>query len=136
MNTETQTQKTELEQVLEAMDKIIEDFEQQEIKKQRRRARIIRACMRPVLHVLAKALSFGVTVLYMLFSSIVLILLTMWVVTTIQSVAGMQQESIESILLCVTAGGIAVYAFIVETQRNTKKFAGYAERMHRHIQEV
>ena len=131
-----QTQKTELEQVLEAMEKIINEVEQQEIKKRHNRARIIRALMRPVLHIIAKALSFGVTVLYMLVSSIALILLTMFVVTTIQSVVGLQHDSVESVLLCVVAGGIAVYVFIAETMKNTRKFDAYAEKMHSYIREV
>ena len=136
MNAKTQNTQTELEQVLQAMEKIIDDFEQQEIKKQQSKARIIRACMRPVLHMLAKVLGFGVTVLYMIVSSLALILLTMWVVTTIQSVAGMHHDSIESILLCVMAGGVAVYVFITETKKNTSKFNGYAEKMHSYIREV
>ncbi|WP_027186802.1 hypothetical protein [Desulfovibrio cuneatus] len=92
--------------------------------------------MRPVLHVIAKALSLGVTFIYIADSSITLILLTMYVVTTIQNVAGMQQDSLERVLLCVTAGGIAIYAFVTEAMKNTRKFDAYTEKMHRHIAEV
>ena len=108
----------------------------QEAPKINWKEKVLRATMRPLLHVLIEFMGMSVLAAGMMFSIIAVLLIAMYAVVWAAEMAGIEPNSVQSGILAVAACSTAIYTFYIESKRALKTLRNWTDAMHRQIERI
>ena len=97
-------------------------------------ARVLRAVARPFLHIFAELLGAGVLGVCMMVAVAAVLLGAMFLTMWAAQVAGIPADSPQNTVLAIAAGVGALYVFVTETRRLSRKLREWTDTIHRQIE--
>ena len=112
------------------------DMENQETTKKTFVERVLRGIMRPFLHVGAELFGTGALAFSLMLGLAVGVCLAILAIGWIRGGAGIQPDSVQDVILTITACGGAVWVLIKEMNRFSGQIRAWTDRLHAWIEGV